>query len=163
MGTKGLVVGAITLITLVASIITIYEFAIPQSPTNPVMTSFESTPTAANFDFALSAALWRGGGWESISEQAPVYVCNARDVSVRISVVSTSGNPQPVRLYVESLPPLVASASFSVNYATPPFDSYLQISPNWPVKSAVYYLTVVAEGGSTMRTLTLPLQTYCIV
>jgi hypothetical protein len=59
MGTKGLVVGAITLITLVASIITIYEFAIPQSPTNPVMISVSSALTAANFDVALSAGLSR--------------------------------------------------------------------------------------------------------
>jgi len=143
----------ITLITLIASIITIYEFVYTQPPGPPTITnepSLASTSTQSTpFDFSLNYSIEQG------------LLCQTRMI-LKITVNLISGNPRTVYLTLENgaIPPIVSSFYFSPAWATPDFDSYLTIefvTETFQRNPPKYFLTVVADDhAGVMHTLTIP-------
>jgi hypothetical protein len=110
----------------------------------------ETTNPSPAFDFTLQ-----------IQPGIILYSCNGKGSArgIRLDIGVISGSPQPVRLYVGSLPPEISSVSFTNVQGIPPFYSFAVIwSSNTIHPSEITgYVTFFAEGGGTVHSITVPI------
>jgi hypothetical protein len=126
--------------------------ASPETSTPTVSLSLTATSSTQPFDFELTTnsgntvnLCYTSAGWSPFGQP-----------NVKISVVLLSGEPQPVTLSYESLPPGIASVSFSENDAAPPFNSIVHLSPgNHSPFTGLEYFTVRGAASGITRSVVI--------
>jgi hypothetical protein len=126
----------ITAITVIASVITIYEFTYFRPPNAETGTQQTFTTQSTPFDFYLSYKVVQG------------VLCKTSMI-LNITVSLSEGSPRTVYLTLQNgaIPSIVTSYYFSPAWATPSFNSYLtvQFVSASQLHQSQYYLTVVGD------------------
>ncbi len=154
----------IAAITLVASLITIYQFAVPQFSNNNASDTISSTHletgvVSSHVGFMLN---WTSKDGQT-SPSGGLVLCGSGLKVIVISVSPITNNPRPVTLSIQNpaaIPFYISyRPAFSPSVDTPPFKSKLSIvfqQENTSTRYS-YNMTIVGDDG-LIQTITIPIE-----